>query len=298
MRPDGSELQQLTHTPEFSEAGVRFSPNGKGLLYYRMPRSVPLDNNTYGAQELIVVDGEYRNQIVLGKDHGWASWGPNGRLLACLSAKGIQIIDLASDRVVRELPRKGIVEQLTWSPDGKYLAGTANGLGQFWNIAQLSFETGEITCVSENDRFNCTPDWLPDSQHILYSRGIIPQAGGHAELWMASSDGKTRKMVYAEESRHIYGGCSSPDGQFVVFTRSTGDLGPVENAAAVMALIRLSDSPLVGDNREALKARFPEAKHGPRLDLPSGWEPHWTANTNAAELLTAALRTRSTSISK
>jgi WD40 repeat protein len=263
-----------------------------------MPCSVPLDNNTYGAQELVVVDGEYQNQIVLGKDYGWASWSPNGRLLACLSAKGIQIIDLASNEVLRELLRKGIVEQLTWSPDGKYLTGTANGLGQYWNIAQLSFETGDIQCVSETDRYNCTPDWLPDSQHILYSRGIIPQAGGHAELWMASLDGKKRRMVYAEETRHIYGGCASPDGHFVVFTRSTGDLGPVENTATVMALIRLSDSPLVGDISEALKVRFPEAKHGPRLDLPPGWEPHWTANSNAAELFTATFRSRSTSTSK
>jgi len=105
-------------------------------------------------------------------------------------------------------------------------------------------------------------------------------------------------MVYAEEGRHIYGSCASPDGQFVVFTRSTGDLGPVDNAATVMALIRLQDAPLVGDNGEALKVRFPNANHGPRLDLPAGWEPHWTANPKAAELFTAAFRTRSISTSK
>ena len=105
-------------------------------------------------------------------------------------------------------------------------------------------------------------------------------------------------MVYAEDGRHIYGGCASPDGQFVVFTRSTGDLGQVENAGTVMGLIRISDSPVAGVNSEALKARFPEAKNGPRLDLPPGWEPHWTANSNAAELFTAAFRILSTSTSK
>ncbi len=298
MRPDGSNRQQLTHTPDFNEAGVRFSPRGKGLLYYRVPRSVPLDNNTYGAQELVLVDGEYQTEIVLGKDYSWASWSPDGKLLACLSAKGIQIIDPASTRVVRELLRKGIVEQLIWSPDGKHLVGTANGLGQFWNVAQISIETGDILCVSENDRYNCTPDWLPNSLGILYSRGIIPESGGKAELWMASLGGKQRRMVYAEEGRHIYGGCASPDGRFVVFTRSTGDLGQVEDTGTVMGLIRFTDAPMVGDNGTALKARFPDAKHGPRLDLPAGWEPHWTANTNAAEIFAAAFKVPATSSNK
>ena len=48
MRPDGSERRPLTDTREFNEAGVRFSPDGTRILYYRMPAREPVDNNTYG----------------------------------------------------------------------------------------------------------------------------------------------------------------------------------------------------------------------------------------------------------
>ena len=37
MRPDGTDRRKLTDTREYNETGVRFSPDGKRLLYYRQP---------------------------------------------------------------------------------------------------------------------------------------------------------------------------------------------------------------------------------------------------------------------
>jgi hypothetical protein len=178
--------------------------------------------------------------------------------------------------VARQLPRKGLVQQLVWSPDGQWFAGTANGLGPFWNIGRLNSATGEINAISEVDRYNCTPDWAPNSQDVVYARGIIPEKGGHAELWLASGDGKEKKMLYAEERSHIYGACVSPDAKFLLFTRSVEDLGDKENTRINMAIIRRSDTPMIGDQSKALRLGFPDAKIGPRLDLGMGWEPHWT----------------------
>ena len=276
MRPDGTDRRKLTDTREFNEAGVRFSPDGRRLLYYRMPKAEPLDNNTYGTFELVLAEADGRNPVVYGSGFPWASWGAGGSQLACLTPKGIQIIDVASRQVVRQLPRKGLVQQLVWSPDGKWFAGTANGLGEFWNIGRLNPDTGDLNAVSEVERYNCTPDWFPDSRQLLYSRGIIPQQGGHAELWVASADGQERSVLYAEESRHLYGGCASPDGRYVLFTRSVEDLGKVDNSQTTMAIIRRSDTPMIGGESPALRARLPQARTGPRLDLGRGWEPHWT----------------------
>ncbi len=130
--------------------------------------------------------------------------------------------------------------------------------------------------MSETDRYNCTPDWCPDSQQVVYARGIVPTQGGRAELWVAAKDGTGRRMLYAEGGRHIYGGCSSPDGQYLLFTRSVEDLGQVDISRTTMAVIRWSDAPMVGDGEETLRKRFPDARSGPRLDLGPGWEPHWT----------------------
>src|SRR5207248_3998718 len=84
----------------------------------------------------------------LGRDFPWASWSSDGRQLACLKPKGIQIIDVASRQVVRTLARQGIVQQLVWSPDGKAFIGTANGLGPYWNIGRLVDGADKINAVS------------------------------------------------------------------------------------------------------------------------------------------------------
>jgi Tol biopolymer transport system component len=276
VRPDGSSRRKITDTPALSEAGARFSPDGKKLLYYRMPATEAIDNNTYGTHELVVAGADGSGAVVIGRDFQWASWGPDGTRISCLSKSGVQVVDLASRRVERQLARKGIVQQLVWSPDGSWFAGTANGLGPYWNIGRLDAATGELNAVSETERYNCTPDWMPDSKRILYSRGIIPETGGRAELWVASGDGKDKRLVYAEEGRHIYGGCASPDGKYVLFTRSEADLGKVENSRTSMAVIRWADTPMVAGDGKTPREKYPEARRGPLLDLSWGWEPHWT----------------------
>jgi Tol biopolymer transport system component len=121
-----------------------------------------------------------------------------------------------------------------------------------------------LRAVSETERYNCTPDWCPDSEQVVYARGIIPNGPGRAELWVASADGKVRRRIYAEVGHHIYGACVSPDGKYVMFTRSLEDLGQVTEIE--MAIIRWPEASHPGDARASV-----------RLDLGAGWEPHWTA---------------------
>jgi len=266
MRPDGSDRRNVTNTPTFNEAGAKFSPDGRKLLYYRMPKGTPVDNNKYGLYGLVIADADATHADLWGNGYQWASWGPGGKSLACLSIKGIDIVDMSSRKVTRSLARKGIVQQLVWSPDGKWFIGTANGLGVAWAIGRLNADSARISAVSETDRYNCTPDWFPDGRHVIYSRGIVPDKMDWAQLWMADGDGDERRMLYAEEGRHTYGGCISPDGKYVLFTRSQQDLGEVDNSQTTMAIIRFEDTPMVHGSANAR----------PMLDLGRGWEPHWT----------------------
>jgi Tol biopolymer transport system component len=276
MRPDGTDRRQIIATKDFSEAAARFSPDGKRLLYYRMPKTETLDNNKYGTHELVISKADGTEPVVCGESFSWASWSPDGTQIACLSRQGIQFIDLATRGIVRKLERKGIVEQLFWSPDGRWLVGTANGLGEHWAIGRIDALTGELNRVSDGNCFNCTPDWFPDSRRVVYSKGH-PLTEGWAQLWMAEGNGEGKRMLYGEIGRHIYGGSISPDGRYVLFTRSREDLGKVDNSYTEMALIRLEDTPIVGGKSEALQGQYPKAKSGPVLELSGGWEPHWTA---------------------
>ncbi|MEW6237561.1 MAG: hypothetical protein AB1656_19435 [Candidatus Omnitrophota bacterium] len=276
MRPDGSDKRNIANTPEFNEAGVRFSPDGKRMFYYRMPKSVPLDNNTYGNFSLVLAHADGSDATVVSDSYHWAAWGPDSAQIACLDAKGIHIVDLSDKQVIRSLPRKGFVQQLSWSPDRKWFCATANGLGPFWSIGRIDAQTGALNAASETDRYNCTPDWFADSKHIVYSRGIVPEKGGWAELWMADGDGKEKRLLYAEEQRHTYGGALSPDDRYVLFTLSEADLGKVNNSRTRLAILRFSDAPMIGGQSESHRKQYPQAANGPLLDLGWGWEPAWT----------------------
>ncbi len=280
-RPDGSQVRNITRTPESSEHSPQFSRDGLRLLYRRMPRGETLDNNHHGTQGALVLansDGTAPQAYGGEGEYTWASWSPDGKQIACLSIKGISFLDVATRQVVRKLERKGFFQQLTWSPDGRGLCGVANSFGASWSIARMNADTGEATAVNRIDC--CTPDWFPDSQQVIFSwrpRGQTVNNGyGWTQLWRADADGQSRRLVYAEDGRHVYGGHVSPDGKYVLFTGNMQEDGDPGRAGAPMGLLRLADAPILGGDPSRLKAEHPQYRTGPVLALPVGWEPCWT----------------------
>ena len=96
--------------------------------------------------ELIVANADGTGANVYGKagEFPWASWSPDAKQLACLTKTGIEICDFATKKVLRKLERKGIYEQLFWSPDGQWLTGTANHYGESWTVVRMNATTGEV----------------------------------------------------------------------------------------------------------------------------------------------------------
>ncbi|MCX6924235.1 MAG: hypothetical protein NT154_13640 [Verrucomicrobia bacterium] len=285
-RPDGSAKHNLTRTPEWSEYGGRFSPDGKRMLYRRQRKGPMLrpgegiSHDSWGAMgTLVIANADGSNPQPQGKDGDWpwASWSPDGQQIACLYKREgkIRFFELATKKLVAELPRQGIFQQLFWSPDGKRLCGTANVSGQDWNIVCLELATSKATVVSRE--LNCTPDWFQgDSQRVIYSNRTPGLATdyGWTMLMRATADGRERTLVYGERGRHVYYGCTSPDDKYAVFSCPESDGGTDAN----MTIVRLTDTPIiVPDDYIQLKALYPNAKSGPVLRLPEpGFEPHWT----------------------
>ena len=280
MRPDGSARRNLTRTSDFNEGMPRFSPDGTRILYRRLPRGEPFDNNRHGMQgELVVCRADGSDVQVLGRsgDYTWASWGPRGERLACLSAVGVYFVDMVERKELTHLKRQGFFQQLIWSPDGQWLCGVANSFGTGWSVARMEVATGRVNAVSTVDC--CTPDWFPDSRRILFSR----RPDQWTQLWQADAEGRQLSLVYAQDGRHVYGGCASPDGRYALFTGNQSEDGDAERSGSPMALIRLADTPMIVGVSAVMRQKYPGANHGPILVLPDGWEPHWTAHDVAGE---------------
>ncbi len=160
-RPDGTQVRNLTHTPEFNEYGGRFSPDSRRFIYRRTAKGTTINHDLWGAIGVPMIaraDGSNPQPQGAEGDLPWASWSPDGKQVACLYKKQgqIRIVDLDSRKVVKGLPRQGIFQQMFWSPDGQRLVGTANLQGQDWNVVSVGLAGGPATQVSRD--LCCTPD--------------------------------------------------------------------------------------------------------------------------------------------
>lgn len=280
-RPDGGLARRLTRTTDYEEAAPRFSPDGSQILYRRFPQGAVIDHDKWGFGGALIIarsDGSEARVLGAAGEFPWAAWMPDGRHVSCLYRGGIRIVDVDTGAIVRELPRKGIFQQLFPSPDGQFFCGTGNVGGKAWNIVRLGLDSGELNPIHVFQ--SCTPDWFPDSKRIIYSSRPPDQKAhdgyGATQLWMANADGSEQQLVYGDDAYHVYGGTLSPDGAYVIFTKSLADGGGSEKEGAPMFLMRLADAPAVGGDSVALRALHPDATEAPLLELPHGWEPHWT----------------------
>src|ERR1019366_2957403 len=177
-RPDGSSRRNLTQTPDANEFGGRFSPDGKRMLYRRQARGpangadTGINHDLWGTKGALVVAKADGSDPQRQGDEGaypWASWSPDSKQIACLYKREgqIRIFDLATKARVKELPSRGVFQQLFWSPDGKRLCGTANFNGQDWNVVSIDLATGRETLLTRS--LNCTPDWFQrDPNRVIY----------------------------------------------------------------------------------------------------------------------------------
>jgi len=280
-RPDGSSLRNITNTARFEEAAPRFSPDGTLVLYRRLARGAVIDHDKWGFMgQVIIARADGTEPRIFGSDgeYPWAAWMADGKHLSCLYPTGIQIVALQTGAPVGQVARRGIFQQLFPSPDGRWLCGTANVGGSAWNIVRVNVQTGAVNAVHQFQ--SCTPDWFPDSRRIIYSSRPAGQAAlggyGSTQLWISNGDGTGQQFIYGDDEFHVYGGLVSPDGKYVVFSKSRVDGGGSEKAGAPMFLMRLSDAPAISGRSPELRAKHPAAREPTLLALPAGWEPHWT----------------------
>ena len=280
-RPDGSSRQNVSNTPDYEEAGPSFSQDGERLLFRRLKKGTLINHDLWGFQgQLMLADADGSNAAPFGEEaeYAWASWSPDRKQLLCLTRKEIQIVDVATKEVVRSLPRNGIYQQLFWSPDGQWFTGTGNVAGKQWSVVRMNAGTGEINPIITFQ--SCTPDWIPHSNRIIFSSRPAGQSDIHptgwTQLYAADGAGKQVDLLYGEDGYHIYGGATSPDQEYVIFTKCDLDGGGSEKAGAPMCVMSMSDAPAIGGVSPYLQQQFPSANAAEILTIGTGWEPVWT----------------------
>ncbi|HKA37999.1 MAG TPA: protein kinase [Thermoanaerobaculia bacterium] len=166
---NGGEYRRLTDDA-FRDRGPTWSPDGQRIVFY---------SDRSGSYQLWMIrpDGSGLEQLTSGQHtRNFPVWSPDGAEIAVSAIEaGWQIVDLRSKesprpaRPMPEIDDSSRFWPLSWSPDGKRLAGPRVRLdGTAGEIMTFTLATQRYEKVMDaEDGFFKTPVWLSDSRRLL-----------------------------------------------------------------------------------------------------------------------------------
>jgi dipeptidyl aminopeptidase/acylaminoacyl peptidase len=184
----GGAPVNLTNTPDISESGPQFSPDGKTIAFGYKPKPSP-------AADVALLDWNSRQVKKLTneqtKDHLWqlAAWTQDGkyviagRIVAGFDDGSVYRIEVASGHAEELTPHQGKVlfTASGVSPDGNTVLVTSNQKGGYQNAALLDVASKQLK-------------WISDTQWEAFSGDFSPD--GKLATWILNADGLSTTYLY------------------------------------------------------------------------------------------------------
>jgi dipeptidyl aminopeptidase/acylaminoacyl peptidase len=199
---DGTDVINLTNTPDISESGAHWSPDGSMLtLSYRPKESSNVD--------IALLDWKTRNVRKLTneqtKNREWygAIWSPDGKTIYSTRANAgdtdsdVYRVDIATGQVENLTPHAGDVlySVSSISPDGRTLSIASNEKGGYSNVALLDVGSKKRTWVTDTKWEAEAGEFSPDGKTFTYT----VNADGRTNIYMVNREsGKTTPLRFAE----------------------------------------------------------------------------------------------------
>jgi Tol biopolymer transport system component len=234
IRPDGTDLKQITHlyVKGSSVPGVEephWSPDGKLILfdsdYARSSKSnISLFTIQPGGTDL------KRLPLVTGLFNGEATWSPDGKNIAYTfdassttpaQPQGIQVAQADGSfpyALTRVQHANHNDQRPSWSPNGNWIIFTEHyGLDQS-QILRVRDVGGTPVPLTPFDLNANNAKWSPDGKTILFNSHNDAKAGQNANLYTISANGShLRQLTHYRGGLHAFADSWSPDGTNIVF---------------------------------------------------------------------------------
>jgi TolB protein len=124
----------------------------------------------------------------------WPSWTPDGKRVAFAMDGSLWTIAVGSS-VAHELlySAKEYLSSPEYSPDGRWLAYTADDDGRSINLRVLNVATGASTDLTTGSQVNLEPAWSPDGKRLAY---VSTAPNGYFNVFvMEVADGKPGRVT-------------------------------------------------------------------------------------------------------
>jgi WD40 repeat protein len=217
----GKELRQLGNPTNRGLRALATSPDGLTLAVADGAQKIRLWDAATGKlnRELEVEDDIMQGQSL--------ALAPDGKTLAVALLRTVDIVDVATGKVVKKLPAGSIPKAVVFSPDGRQLAtGGLDMLVRLWDVGTYE----EPRLLVGHTKAVETLAFSPDSRILASAGAAYPDGRLHPpsvadnaiRLWDAATGKELRRCE--GHARGVYAIAFSPDGKLLA---SGGTDGPV-----------------------------------------------------------------------
>lgn len=168
VKSDGTEIRRLTYSPRYPKRDIAWSPDGQYML-------VAMGINGSDLYLVDLINGEIVRRLTSNGNNYVAVWSPGGDKIAYLEDSALLIMNV-TDKTTEQItiPSNHRVLSISWSPTNDNIAFMSLvDNSKCGDILTVDISTGEVTNITSSEYYERSPDWLPDGNHLVFSRSVL-----------------------------------------------------------------------------------------------------------------------------